>query len=256
MQITPPFAYPPIEPLKKTDRIRLPEPGVLPAFFRDLHVIPVSFTEVPVAQRDYPVVFVTSDAGTTFMMMAILGLRPRQNLFVTDGLWDRGAYLPAYARRYPFCMAKVTAEGRVRDERVVCVAQEAHAPDGEGLYDSEGQATPRWQALEALLREYEGDLLRTDELCARVAGLGLLEPFNMQATIAGGDTVQLTGMYRVNEARLNALDGATLQSLAAQGALSRLYAHLMSLENFRRLTDRVAALPATPPAASPPATTH
>jgi hypothetical protein len=144
----------------------------------------------------------------------------------------------------------------VRDERVVCVAQEAHAPDGEGLYDGEGQATPRWQALEALLREYEGDLLRTDELCARVASLGLLEPFNMQATMAGGDTVQLTGMFRVNEARLNALDGATLQSLAAQGVLSRLYAHLMSLENFRRLTDRAAALAATPPAALPPATTH
>lgn len=251
MQITSPFAYPPIEPLKKTDRVRLPAPGVVPAFCRDLHVMPVSFTEVPVAQRDYPIVFVTSDGGTTFMMMAILGLRPRQNLFVDGERWDPATYLPAYVRRYPFCMAKVTAEGRVRDERVVCVAQESLAADGDELYDAEGQATPRWQGLEALLREYEGDLLRTDELCANVASLGLLEPFNMQATMAGGDTVQLTGMYRVAESRLNALDGPRMQALAAQGVLSRLYAHLMSLENFRRLTDRLAAAARAPAPAAP-----
>ena len=255
MQITPPFAYPPIEPLKKTDRVHLPAEGAIPAFCRELHVIPVSFTEVPVAQRDYPIVFVSGDGGTTFVMMAILGLQPRQNLFVDAQGWDRGVYVPAYVRRYPFCMAKVTAEGKVRDERVVCVAQEALAADGEPLYDSEGQATPRWQGLEALLREYEGDMMRTDELCANIAALGLLEPFNMQATTAGGTSLQLTGMYRVAESRLNALDGAQLQSLAGKGVLSRLYAHLMSLENFRGLTERIAAASRTP-TPPPPAAAH
>jgi len=256
MQITPPFAYPSIEPLKRTDRVRLPADGAVPAFCRELHIIPVSFTEIPVAQRDYPVVFVTADGGATFMTMAILGLRARQNLFIDDRGWDRGVYVPAYVRRFPFCMAKVTAEGKVRDERVVCVAQEAIDADGEALYDGEGQATPRWQALEALLREYEGDLIRGEEFCAAIAGLGLLEPFNLQATIAGGENLQLTGMYRVSETRLNGLDGPQLQSLAARGALSRLYAHLLSLENFRRLTDRAAATAAPPHPASPSPTAH
>jgi hypothetical protein len=121
MQITPPFAYPEIETLKKTDRVVLPKPGDTPAFCRELHVMPVSYTEIPVAQRDYPIVFVSSDNGASFMTMAILGLKAKQNLFVSPLGWDRSVYVPAYVRRYPFCMAKVTVDNTERDERVVCL---------------------------------------------------------------------------------------------------------------------------------------
>ena len=40
--------------------------------------------------------------------MAILGIQEGQNLFVMpDGRWDRRAYIPAYIRRYPFCVHTV-----------------------------------------------------------------------------------------------------------------------------------------------------
>ncbi len=248
MQITPPFAYPEIDMLKKNDRVALPKPGDTPAFCRDLHVIPVSYTEIPVAQRDYPIVFVTADNGATFMTMAILGLKARQNLFVSPLGWDRSVYVPAYVRRYPFCMAKVTVDEAQRDERVVCVAKQAVVPDGDALFDASGAPTADWQALEKLLQEYETDLVRSEELCRMVAELGLLEPFNMQASLNTGATLQLTGMHRVSETRLNELDPAKLQDLAKKGVLARLYSHLLSLENFRRLTDRAAALEPAGPA--------
>ncbi len=249
MQITPPFAYPEIDTLKKTDRVRLSKAGETPAFCRDLHVIPVSYTEIPVAQRDYPIVFVSADNGATFMSMAILGLKAKQNLFVSAIGWDRSVYMPAYVRRYPFCMAKVAVDNAQRDERVVCVAKTAVVPEGDALFDAAGTPTAEWQGLEKLLQEYETDLVRSEELCKVVAGLGLLEPFNMQASLSSGATLQLTGMYRVNENKLNDLDPATLQDLARKGILSRLYSHLLSLENFRRLSDRAAAMePATAPA--------
>jgi len=242
MQITAPFAYPEIETLKKTDRVMLPRPGDTPAFCRDLHVIPVSYSEMPVAQRDYPIVFVSSDNGKTFMTMAILGLKAKQNLFVSTLGWDRSAYVPAYVRRYPFCMAKVTVDNTQRDERVVCVAREAVVADGDELYDPAGNPTEQWQAAEKLLQEYETDLVRSEALCKAVGGLGLLEPFNMQAALASGAKLQLTGMHRVSETRLNELDPATLQDLARKGVLSRIYSHLLSLENFRQLSDRAAAM--------------
>lgn len=251
MQITPPFAYPEIDTLKKTDRVVLPKPGNTPAFCHDLHVIPVSYTEIPVAQRDYPIVFVSADNGATFMTMAILGLKAKQNLFVSPLGWDPSAYLPAYVRRYPFCMAKVTVDNTQRDERVVCVAKRAVVPNGDALFDTTGTATAEWQALEKLLQEYETDLVRSEELCKLVAGLGLLEPFNMQASLSTGATLQLTGMYRVNENKLNELDPEKLIELARKGVLARLYSHLLSLEHFRRLSDRAAAMePTAAPAAS------
>ena len=249
MQITPPFAYPEIDTLKKTDRVVLLKSGDTPAFCRELHVIPVSYTEIPVAQRDYPIVFVSADNGTTFMTMAILGLKAKQNLFVSPLGWDPSTYLPAYVRRYPFCMAKVTVDSAQRDERVVCVATREVVPEGDALFDAAGTATAEWQALEKLLQEYETDLVRSEELCKLVASLGLLEPFNMQASLSTGATLQLTGMYRVNETKLNEIAPQKLMVLARKGVLARLYSHLLSLENFRRLSDRAAAMePATTPA--------
>ena len=245
MQITPPFAYPEIDTLKKTDRVVLPKQGDTPAFCRELHVIPVSYTEIPVAQRDYPIVFVSADNGANYMTMAILGLKAKQNLFVSALGWDRSVYVPAYVRRYPFCMAKVTVDNTQRDERVVCVAKNALVPEGDALFDTAGAPTAEWQALEKLLQEYETDLVRSEELCKVVADLGLLEQFNMQASLATGATLQLTGMHRVDENKLNALEPAVLQDLARTGVLSRLYSHLLSLENFRRLSDRAASMEAT-----------
>jgi hypothetical protein len=250
MQITPPFAYPEIDTLKKTDRVVLPRAGDTPGFCRELHVIPVSYTEIPVAQRDYPIVFVTADNGATYMTMAILGLKAKQNLFVSPLGWDRSVYVPAYVRRYPFCMAKVTVDNAQRDERVVCVAKDAVVTEGDSLFDANGTPTAEWQGLEKLLQEYETDLVRSEELCKAVAELDLLEPFNMQASLNTGATLQLTGMHRINENKLIELDPAKLQELARKGVLSRVYSHLLSLENFRRLTDRAAAME---PAGSGPA---
>jgi len=148
-------------------------------------------------------------------------------------------------------MAKVTVDNAQRDERVVCVAKRAVVPNGDALFDTTGTATAEWQALEKLLQEYETDLVRSEELCKLVAGLGLLEPFNMQASLSTGATLQLTGMYRVNENKLNELDPEKLIELARKGVLARLYSHLLSLEHFRRLSDRAAAMePTAAPAAS------
>jgi len=69
--------------------------------------MPLSLAEFGPASRDYPIVFVSADEGKTFNAVAVLGLQSMQNLFIlTDGTWDRRVYLPAYVRRYPFCMAR------------------------------------------------------------------------------------------------------------------------------------------------------
>ena len=39
----------------------------------------------------------------------MLGWNRRAVLFFNDGKWTPRTYVPAYARRYPFCMARVTA---------------------------------------------------------------------------------------------------------------------------------------------------
>ena len=113
MQINPPFGYTEVVPLLKTHRVRLLQRGEVPAFAQKLNAIPISYTEFAPAARDYPVVFTSGDGGKSFAPVAVLGMAAGENLYVNADGWAPQAYVPAYARRYPFCMAKKGVLGRI-----------------------------------------------------------------------------------------------------------------------------------------------
>lgn len=238
-QISPPYGFQEVVALTKTHRVLLPKGPTLPVVFRTMNPIPVSYTEFPIASHDYPLVFITADEGKTFAPMLVLGLAGQQNLFVTDGdTWEPTAYVPAYVRRYPFCMTRVMVDGQEAPERVACVEKRAINDKGEKLFDDKGDALPEWEQRQKLLFEYEADLARTEEMCKLLAQHQLLEPFTMQAVPNQGEPLQLTGMFRVAEIKLAELDATVLKDLLQKGVLGRIYAHLMSLENFQRLLGR------------------
>ena len=251
-QITPPYGFQEVVALAKTHRVLLPKGPTLPVVFRTMNPIPVSYTEFPIASHDYPLVFITADEGKTFAPMLVLGLAGQQNLFVTNGdTWELAAYVPAYVRRYPFCMTRVMVDGQEAPERVL--DPELSLSDGcEKLFDDKGTALPEWEQRQKLLFEYEADLARTEEMCKLLAQHQLLEPFTMQAVPNQGEPLQLTGMFRVAEAKLAELDASVLKDLVQKGVLGRIYAHLMSLENFQRLLGRRGDT-AKPAAAEKPA---
>jgi hypothetical protein len=122
------------------------------------------------------------------------------------------------------------------------------------MFDAEGKPSQRWAQIEQLLREYEADLERTRELCSILADYDLFEPFTMQATPAtGAQPINLAGMFRVQEAKLEHLNAAQHKNLFKKGIVGRIYAHLLSLENFGSLLARRAK--AAPAAAPQPAAT-
>jgi hypothetical protein len=244
MQISPPFGYREVVPFLKTQKVRLPAPGDIPEFVQRGNAVPVSHTEFQPIARHYPIVFTTGDEGKTYAAVAVLGLSAGENLFYSNGSWESGAYIPAYARRYPFCMAKVNLNKVEQKDRLICV-EKSFLDDarGEAMFDASGQPSEKWKGVERLLAEYEADLERMREMCALLAEDGLLEPFSMQATLKkekGGGAMQMTGMHRVAEKKLENLDAAQLKNLMRKGYLARIYLHLFSLENFARLLNRKA----------------
>ena len=253
MNIIPPFGYGEIVPLHKDQKVMLPAPGQVPDFAKNMNAIPVSYTEFALAGRDYPIVFASSDNGKTFSPMAVLGITAGENLYLdSDEGWDKSVYVPAYVRRYPFCMARVTLDSVEQDERLVCVEKRFLSDNGEALFDAKGEPGAAWQGMEKLLNEYEADLERSREMCGILADFGLLESFTMQAVLTRGGTMNLTGMYRVEEKKLEFLNASQCKNLLTKGVMGRIYAHLLSMDNFMRLLDRksartsVAEKPATP----------
>jgi hypothetical protein len=240
MQINPPFGYTDVVPLLKTHRVRLLQRGEVPAFAQKLNAIPISYTEFAPAARDYPVVFTSGDGGKSFAPVAVLGMAAGENLYVNADGWVPRVYVPAYARRYPFCMAKVTLNNVAQQKRMICVEKASLDDSGEVMFNAQGEPSAKWQDMQRLLSEYEADLERGRELCSILADYALLEPFTMQAKPVKGDAVQLTGMHRVAEKSIEHLNVSQFKNLAKKGVLGRIYAHLLSLENFSRLLQRRA----------------
>jgi len=241
MKVSAPFGYDEIVPLQKGHRVLMPA-GTTPAFCRGVNALAVSHAEFPVAARDYPIVFASLDRGASFAPVIVLGLAQGSNLFIgADGEWDSGVYLPAFVRRYPFCISKLYVDGKPRSERAVCVAKAYLDAGGVALFDAQGRGSARWRAVERLLADYEADLDRTAHMCAAFARLGILAPFRMDVVEDNRAAISLAGMFRVDEAKLADLRPASHKVLVAKGMMGAIYAHLHSLHNFSRLYERAKA---------------
>ena len=72
------------------------------AYARGAHLVPINALQIVDAVASFPIVF---GAEAPFMTIAVLGLRPGENLFVeADGRWADGHPMPDYIRRYPFIL--------------------------------------------------------------------------------------------------------------------------------------------------------
>ena len=247
MNITPPFGYGAVIPLEKHHKVLLPAlpaggGAAAPAFAGNLNAMAISFSEFAVAGRDYPVVFATADAGKSYAPLVVLGTADGQNLCVDgDGRWATGAYVPAFVRRYPFCISRIFVDGIAQSERLVCVDRAYVDDAGVPMFGADGVATPAWSERERLLAEYENDLDLTTRMCAAFQRLELFVPFAMQVNRDGAPGPRMEGMFCIDEGRFSALNPASHKALVEKGFAARIYAHLFSLNNFSRLYDRALA---------------
>ena len=96
------------------------------------------------------------------------------------------------------------------------------------------------QALE-FLGTYQGEITRTRQFVERLQALDLLIPRVLEVVRNNEPPMVLQGFSVVDEQRLAALSDADLLSLAREGYLALIYAHLGSLGNVSRLSERLDA---------------
>ncbi|NGY04614.1 SapC family protein [Solimonas terrae] len=206
------------------------------------NAVPLSTSEFLRAALHYPIVYVR-DADDRYVPMAVLGLRDSENLFVDDkGAWAPEHYVPAYVRRHPFSLADVNG-AEAASRRLICVDETRLSAEARpALIDGDGRTTAAWEPIRQLLEAFDQDWQQTLDLGRRLHELGLLVPFDALAVPRHGDRTQLQGLYRIEEARLATLAADALRTLLGTGELRAFYAHLLSLENFGRLLDRMQML--------------
>lgn len=193
--------------------------------------------ELPRAAMSLPIAF--AEQGGAYLPVAVLGLQSGNNAFVAaDWRWV-GQYVPAVFRAYPFRLAQ-TDDG----QRVLCVDEDSgligNWPAGEAFFGENGDPAPALRDILAFLTTLEQNRTITLAACEALHVHALIQPWPITIKTENGER-QIGGLYRIDEAALNALPADALFEIKAAGALSIAYCQLLSMQHLPLLGQLVDA---------------
>lgn len=213
---------------RKTDRA---------TWLANQHAVPLTVEEFSQAQRHFPIIF---SSGSDPVPLALMGMNEGINVFVDgEGALSDPVYVPAYARRYPFILAKITPDA---GELSLCFDPSTDLVgdfvQGDALFDGT-DPTDACKTTLSFCEQFEvagqataafiGELVRHDLLMegeVKIQQDGSEQPFVYR------------GFQMVNASKLRDLPGDVLRDWSQNGVLSLIYAHLSSLELTRDIFAR------------------
>lgn len=201
------------------------------------HVVPLTVEEFAEAQRHYPIIF---SVGTDPVPLALMGLNDGVNVFVEgDGTLAEAVYVPAYVRRYPFMLARISPESSdlslCFDATTDLVGDFA---EGTLLFDGDAPSEACRSTLQ-FCEQFEIAGQKTGAFLAELARHGLL--MDGELTIQpDGDSQPFVyrGFQMVDEAKFRELDAEVLREWNRNGVLALVVAHLFSLSLMSKVFDR------------------
>jgi len=212
------------------------------AILSNVHALPLTVEEFPIAQRFFPIVF---SSGADSVPLALMGLNEGANVFVdSEGNWREGVYLPAFMRRYPFLLARLSEQS---EELSLCfdptAGQLGDFEEGVRLFTDEGEPERPIKEMLGFCEQFEFAAQRTTAFMKDLEETGLLEEGELTIQHPSNEQPYIyRGFRMVNEQKLRDLRGDQLRKMSQNGMLTLLYAHLFSLsltsEIFARQLDQ------------------
>ena len=206
-------------------------------FMKKSHFMPITAPEFGSASSSYPLIF----AGDDKTPLAVMGIRPNENLFVEDGQFNNLFYMPAFARRYPFVLAGDNANDRF----VVCVDEKAECvtktKPTQAFFDGDKPSQFTNEAFE-FIKKLEKDRISTYNMINRFKDIDLFDKkdMNFQGNNPDGSPAErqkIADYFAITDDKLRGLDAKTLKELGDNGFLAVAYAHMISLGNWQRLVN-------------------
>lgn len=200
--------------------------------FRNQCLIPVYALEIGTVASRYPIVISRQDSDLSYRLSILcsLGEKLSNTWIAPNGKW-RGSYVPAYFRQKPFNLLLSD-----EDQRVVCIDTDSTQLGTEGSPLVEGgEPTELLEKTIAFL-----DQLFDSDKVARKAldllnDLELIVPLEIQVKADGSDTSSMSGIFRIDEEKLNQCDDESWLKLKNAGAIPIIYGQLLSLGNIQKM---------------------
>lgn len=201
------------------------------------HAVPLTAEEFPDAARHFPIIF---SAGDQPVPLALMGLNEGVNVFLDDNSQlTENVYVPAYVRRYPFLLAKLSPES---EELSLCFDPTSgllgEGEEGNALFDGENPSDAT-KALLDFCRNFEEAGQRTQGFVEELKKHNLLMDGEVAIQQDGNDQPFVyRGFQMIDEAKLRELRGDQLRTWNQNGILALIYAHLFSLQLIREIFGR------------------
>ena len=201
------------------------------------HAIPLTAEEFVHASRNVPIVFSAADQPVP---LALMGLNEGVNTFFDDdGKMRDTVYVPAYARRYPFMLAKLSPES---DELSLCFDPTSDLvgefSEGNRLFEGD-QPSESCQATLDFCRNFEEAGFRTTAFVEELMKHDLLMDGEVSIQQQGNEQPFIyRGFKMVDQEKLRELRGDVLRTMNQNGMLGLVFAHLFSLEHMSEVFGR------------------
>jgi len=203
------------------------------------HAVPLTVEEFPAAQRHFPIVF---SSGDDTVPLALMGMNEGVNVFVDDdGTLNAPIYMPAYARRYPFLLARLSPDN---DDLSLCFDPTSDLVgefvEGMPLFDGD-EPTESCKATLQFCEQFEIAGTKTGNFIQEIRKHDLLIDGELSIQLDGQDQpLMYRGFQMVDEKKLRDVRGDVLRTWNQNGLLPLIYAHLFSLELVREIFARQA----------------
>ena len=215
------------------------------------HAIPLTVEEFPQAQRFLPIIF---SSGTDSVPLALMGLNEGVNVFVDeDGKVTEQTYVPAYARRYPFMLARLNPGAQ---DLSLCFDPTTDLigefDDGAELFNGE-EPTDACKATLSFCEQFEVAGQKTQAFMEELNKHKLLMEGEVAIQQDGTDQPFVyRGFQMIDEKKLQEVRGDVLRQWNQNGLLPLIHAHLFSLSLMSDIFGRQVQL-GKGPVATPPA---
>lgn len=208
------------------------------SFARNINAVPLLASEFIPAAVDGTIVF--AGQGDEVFPSLVLGVRDSNVMVDGEGSW-KGAYVPAFLRRYPFIFSHDDAASTF----TLCIDEEFEgineAGRGERLFDSEGERTQYLSNMLKFVTDYQTMFERTKVFCKRLVDLGVLDSGVAQFNLPQGERASLGGLSTINRDKLKAIDADTLRTMFSTDELELCFVHLQSLNNLTSIAEKSVA---------------
>lgn len=202
-------------------------------------VFPNEFVEL---QKEYPLFFRIDETTKQYQCTALFGLQQGENLFLNEQHptgWD-AHYVPALVERGPFLIGFQQQDVTSEPAPVIHIDMQhpkVNEEQGNPVFLEHGGNSPYLDKISTCLQTIHQGMQMQAEFFAMLERYELLEPVEIEYTLANGEQGRLRGNYTINEEKLANLNAEQLVAMNQKGFLPMAYAAVASLTNVRRLID-------------------